>query len=232
MSDTQYLSRRELREAERNGLVQTAPVIFDVVSSGEEHIVEHRSPESVEAIESAPQLTRRQLREIEKENLNGRSSSSGATEAVWAETEEPMTMPHQLFEVSPNLHSEPQTASIVIDHINDVTNFSVPLGDAGGMLKTGSIELPVLTVNTGEIEMILGNQSVDRAVAQDSVAGFVSTIEPVSAAGIIKPADKFNIVPSRANFDQSRVYLSLTIALFLVASGGLVLGAYMLGFFR
>lgn len=224
MSDAQYLSRRELREAERNGLVQTSPVVFDVLTSV-------AAEGLIDANVVSPQLTRRQLRELEKESLMS-ATSTGATEAVWAETEEPMTMPHQLFDVSPNLHSEPQTASIVIDHINDVTNFSVPLGDAGGMLKTGSIELPVLTVNTGEIEMILGNQSVDRAVAQDSVAGFVSTIEPVSAAGIIKPADKFNIVPSRANFDQSRVYLSLTIALFLVASGGLVLGAYMLGFFR
>lgn len=224
MSDAQYLSRRELREAERNGLVQTSPVVFDVLTSV-------AAEGLIDANVVSPQLTRRQLRELEKESLMS-ATTTGATEAVWAETEEPMTMPHQLFDVSPNLHSEPQTASIVIDHINDVTNFSVPLGDAGGMLKTGSIELPVLTVNTGEIEMILGNQSVDRAVAQDSVAGFVSTIEPVSAAGIIKPADKFNIVPSRANFDQSRVYLSLTIALFLVASGGLVLGAYMLGFFR
>lgn len=224
MSDTQYLSRRELREAERSGLVQTSPVVFDVLTSAAKERL-------IEANDVSPQLTRRQLRELEKDALMS-GASTGATEAVWAETEEPMTMPHQLFEVSPNLHSEPQTASIVIDHINDVTNFSAPLGDAGGMLKTGSIELPVLTVNTGEIEMILGNQSVDRAIAQDSIAGFVSTIEPVSAAGIIKPADKFNIVPSRANFDQSRVYFSLTIALFLVASGGLLLGAYMLGFFR
>ena len=224
MSDAQYLSRRELREAERNGLVKTSPVVFDVLTSV-------AAEGLIEANDVSPQLTRRQLRELEKESLMS-ATSTGATEAVWAETEEPMTMPHQLFDVSPNLHSEPQTASIVIDHINDVTNFSVPLGDAGGMLKTGSIELPVLTVNTGEIEMILGNQSVDRAIARDSIAGFVSTIEPVRAAGIIRPADKFNIVPSRANFDQSRVYLSLTIALFLVASGGLVLGAYMLGFFR
>jgi hypothetical protein len=80
--------------------------------------------------------------------------------------------------------------------------------------------------------MILGNETVDRAIAEDSIAGFVSTIEPISAAGIVRPADKINIVPSRANFDQSRVYFSLTIALFLVAAGGLVLGAYMLGFFR
>lgn len=218
MSDGQFLSRRELREAERNGLIPVIPVIFDV-------------PVAVPS-SSASTVTRRQLREMERGGALSSPVAPVAAEAVWAETEEPMTMPHQLFAVSPNLNPEPQTASIVIDHINDVSNLSVPIGDNGEMLKTGSIELPVLTVNTGEIATILGNQTVDRAIAQDSIAGFVSTIEPISAAGIVRPADKINIVPSRANFDQSRVYFSLTIALFLVAAGGLVLGAYMLGFFR
>lgn len=218
MSESQYLSRRELREAERNGLVQAEPVIFD-------------APASVSG-PSSSSVTRRQLRQMERSGGLSTPPIPVASEAVWAETEEPMTMPHQLFDVSPNLHVEPQTASIVIAHINDVTNFSAPVGETGEMLKTGSIELPVLTVNTGEIAMILGNETVDRAIAEDSIAGFVSNIEPVSATGIIRDADKINIVPSRANFDQSRVYFSLTISLFLVASGGLVLGAYMLGFFR
>jgi len=218
MSEAQFLSRRELREAERTGLIPTAPVIFDV-------------PVTVSTT-SASSVTRRQLREMERGGALSAPVIPVASEAVWSETEEPMTMPHQLFEVSPNLHPEPQTASIVLGHINDITNFSAPIGDSGEFLKTGSIELPVLTVNTGEIAMILGNETVDRAIAEDSIAGFVSTIEPISAAGIVRPADKINIVPSRANFDQSRVYFSLTIALFLVAAGGLVLGAYMLGFFR
>jgi len=218
MSEAQFLSRRELREAERSGLISVSPVIFDV-------------PVSV-ASSSASTATRRQLREAERSQGISSPVMPVASEAVWAETEEPMTMPQQLFEVSPNLHPEPQTASIVIGHINDITNFSAPIGDSGEMLKTGSIELPVLTVNTGEIATILGNENVDRAIAQDSIAGFVSTIEPVSATGIIRSSDKINIVPSRANFDLSRVYFSLTISLFLVAAGGLVLGAYMLGFFR
>ena len=218
MSENQFLSRRELREAERSGLVSVEPVSFD-------------APPSVSS-SSSSSVTRRQLRQMERTGGLSSQPIPVASEAVWAETEEPMTMPHQLFEVSPNLQVEPQTASIVIDHINDVSNFSVPIGDTGEMLKTGSIELPVLTVNTGEIAMILGNELVDRAIAEDSIAGFVSTIEPVSATGIIRLGDKINIVPSRANFDQSRVYFSLTISLFLVAAGGLVLGAYMLGFFR
>jgi hypothetical protein len=218
VSEGQFLSRRELREAERAGLVQAEPVIFD-------------APASVSS-SPATTATRRQLRQVERSGALSAPAIPLASEAVWAETEEPMTMPHQLFSVSPNLHVEPQTASIVIAHINDVTNFSAPIGESGEMLKTGSIELPILTVNTGEIAMILGNETADRAIAEDSIAGFVSTIEPVSATGIIRAADKINIVPSRANFDQSRVYLSLTISLFLVASGGLVLGAYMLGFFR
>ena len=218
MSEGQYLSRRELREAERTGVVQAEPVIFD-------------SPPSVSR-EPSSTITRRQLRQMERSGGLSAPAMPVASEAVWAETEEPMTMPHQLFDVSPNLHVEPQTASIVIAHINDVTNFSATIGETGEMLKTGSIELPVLTVNTGEIAMILGNETVDRAIAEDSIAGFVSTIEPISATGIIRASDKINIVPSRANFDQSRVYFSLTISLFLVASGGLVLGAYMLGFFR
>lgn len=218
MSEGQFLSRRELREAERTGGIQAEPVIFD-------------APASVSSSPSST-ATRRQLRQVERSGHSSSPVMPVASEVVWAETEEPMTMPNQLFEVSPNLHVEPQTTSIVIAHINDVTNFSAPIGETGEMLKTGSIELPVLTVNTGEIATILGNETADRAIAEDSIAGFVSTIEPISATKIIRADHTINIIPSRAHFDQSRVFFSLTLSLFLVASGGLVLGAYMLGFFR
>ncbi|MEY3908898.1 MAG: hypothetical protein RLZZ90_805, partial [Actinomycetota bacterium] len=137
MSEGQFLSRRELREAERAGIVQAEPVIFD-------------APASVSG-SPATTATRRQLRQVERSGALSAPAIPLASEAVWAETEEPMTMPHQLFSVSPNLHVEPQTASLVIAHINDVTNFSAPIGESGEMLKTGSIELPILTVNTGEI---------------------------------------------------------------------------------
>lgn len=153
-------------------------------------------------------------------------------EAVVAEAEEPITSQLPLFAVSPNLNIEPQTASIIIDNFEPLDNISIAISETGEMLKTGSIELPNLSTNTGEIATILDAAQVDEAIAQDSVAGYVSTIAPLRASGVVNTAGKIGIMPSKKARGEGGGFVALTLSILMVTIGGLVLAAFMLGILK
>lgn len=153
-------------------------------------------------------------------------------EPVLGEAEEPITAAVQLFDVSPNLNIEPQTASIIIDNFEPLDAISIAISETGELLKTGSIELPNLSTNTGEIATILDAAQVDEAIAQDSINGYVSTIAPLRASGVVNTAGKIGIMPTRSTRGQSAGYAVLTLSLLMIAVGGLVLAAFMLGFLK
>ena len=152
-------------------------------------------------------------------------------DSILAEAEEPITQQVQLFDVSPNLSLEPQTKSIIIDTIDPLDNVAIAISETGEMLKTGSIEIPMLGTHTGEIATIEAYQ-VDEAIAADSVAGYVSTIAPIRASGVVNTAGKIGIMPSKTAKGQGQVYIVLSISLLMITLGGLTLAAYMLGFFK
>lgn len=158
-------------------------------------------------------------------------SQSPAYDSILAEAEEPITQQVQLFDVSPNLSLEPQTKSIIIDTIDPLDNVAIAISETGEMLKTGSIEIPMLGTHTGEIATIEAYQ-VDEAIAADSVAGYVSTIAPIRASGVVNTAGKIGIMPSKTAKGQGQVYIVLSISLLMITLGGLTLAAYMLGFFK
>ena len=151
---------------------------------------------------------------------------------VLAEAEEPITSQIQLFDVSPNLNIEPQTASIIIDNFEPLDAISIAISETGELLKTGSIELPNISTNTGEIATILDAAQVDEAIAQDSVNGYVSTIAPLRASGVVNTAGKIGIMPTKNAKGQSAGFAVLTLSLLMISVGGLVLAAYMLGFLK
>ncbi|MSZ46631.1 MAG: hypothetical protein F2592_01620 [Actinobacteria bacterium] len=153
-------------------------------------------------------------------------------EPVLGEAEEPITASVQLFDVSPNLNIEPQTASIIIDNFEPLDAISIAISETGELLKTGSIELPNLSTNTGEIATILDAAQVDEAIAQDSVNGYVSTIAPIRASGVVNTAGKIGIMPSKRAKGQNAGFAVLTLSLLMIAVGGLVLAAFMLGFLK
>jgi hypothetical protein len=153
-------------------------------------------------------------------------------EPVLAEAEEPITSQVPLFAVSPNLNIEPQTASIIIDNFEPLDNISIAISETGEMLKTGSIELPNLATNTGEIATILDAEKVDDAIAQDSIAGYVSTIAPLRASGVVNTAGKIGIMPSRKARGEGGGFVALTLSILMVTIGGLVLAAFMLGILK
>lgn len=153
-------------------------------------------------------------------------------EPVLGEAEEPITSQMQLFEVSPNLNVEPQTASIIIDNFEPLDNISIAISETGELLKTGSIELPNYGTNTGEIATILDAAQVDEAISQDSISGYVSTIAPLRASGVVNTAGKIGIMPTKSAKGQGAGYAVLTLSILMIAVGGLVLAAFMLGFLK
>lgn len=153
-------------------------------------------------------------------------------EPVLGEAEEPITSQMQLFEVSPNLNVEPQTASIIIDNFEPLDNISIAISETGELLKTGSIELPNFGTNTGEIATILDAAQVDEAISQDSISGYVSTIAPLRASGVVNTAGKIGIMPTKSAKGQGAGYAVLTLSILMIAVGGLVLAAFMLGFLK
>lgn len=153
-------------------------------------------------------------------------------EPVLGEAEEPITSQMQLFDVSPNLNVEPQTASIIIENFEPLDNISVAISETGELLKTGSIELPNFGTNTGEIATILDAAQVDEAISQDSISGYVSTIAPLRASGVVNTAGKIGIMPSKSSRGQGAGYAVLTLSILMIAVGGLVLAAFMLGFLK
>jgi hypothetical protein len=158
--------------------------------------------------------------------------STPVYEPVLGEAEEPITAAVQLFDVSPNLNIEPQTASIIIDNFEPLDAISIAISETGELLKTGSIELPNLSTNTGEIATIMDAAQVDEAIAQDSINGYVSTIAPLRASGVVNTAGKIGIMPTKSYRGQSASYAVLTLSLLMIAVGGLVLAAFMLGFLK
>jgi hypothetical protein len=151
-------------------------------------------------------------------------------EPVLGEAEEPITSQIQLFDVSPNLNVEPQTASIIIDNFEPLDNISIAISETGELLKTGSIDLPNFGTHTGEIATILDAAQVDEAISQDSISGYVSTIAPLRASGVVNTAGKIGIMPSKSSRGQGAGYAVLTLSILMIAVGGLVLAAFMLGF--
>ena len=153
-------------------------------------------------------------------------------EPVLAEAEEAITTEFPIFSVSPNLTLEPQTASIIIDNFQPLEHSAIVISETGETLKTGSISLPNLSTNTGEISTILDAEMVDEATALDSVTGYVSTIAPIRASGVVNSSGKIGIMPAKRSRGEGGGYTALTISIVSIAIGGLVIGAFMLGILK
>jgi hypothetical protein len=187
---------------------------------------------------SKPAVTRDVIAEstfaeaIVTEQVSKNVADTPTYEPVLGEAEEPITGAVQLFDVSPNLNIEPQTASIIIDNFEPLDAISIAISETGELLKTGSIELPNISTNTGEIATILDAAQVDEAIAADSVSGYVSTIAPLRASGVVNTAGKIGIMPSKTAKGQSAGFAVLTLSILMIAVGSLVLAAFMLGLLK
>ncbi len=213
MTDGQFITREQLSEAARlgkplPGFEKTPTQAVEIIASP---AVDAPAIVDLETVESE---------EVELEPV--------VPEEVEADQEESAP----LFDVSPNLTTDTASATIVLDKVASIDDLSGAIGETGEWLRTGAIELPQLTTNTGEFEAIQDANYTDEALAIDSISGSVSNVEPLSAAGVVGRSAKVNVVPVKLAKGQNQVYLVTTISVLMVTMGGLVLGAYMLGIFK
>lgn len=240
MTEPVYLSRRERRLAEQ-GLLPSVPSVDQSsdAAAQDELGAQARTVAQVPAPEVAP-LTRRELRAqalnsglspapSEPNSLNAFVEAPVAQQTSVA-PEEPVTDSALLFDISPSMSHEPQTNSIVIQNVNELTEISGVISDTGQFLRTGSIELPKLT-QTGEIATVLESPAVDAAIHQDGFDSFVSSIAPVRATGVIKSQTKVGIMPIKNRRGQGQYLFALATSFLMLTVGALFVIAYMLGVF-
>jgi hypothetical protein len=256
MADDQFVSRRSLRDAEKSGdAVRPEPVIAQIATTGVVNpyapqvsttgVVNPYAPTSLgapapaaptPAAEVPPAFVQVAPIAVEPVALVAEMPAPIAEprplEPVLAEAEEAITTEFPIFSVSPNLTLEPQTASIIIDNFQPLEHSAIVISETGEMLKTGSISLPNLSTNTGEISTILDAEMVDEATALDSVTGYVSTIAPIRASGVVNSSGKIGIMPAKRSREEGGGYTALTISIVSIAIGGLVIGAFMLGILK
>lgn len=135
-----------------------------------------------------------------------------------------------LFDVSPGLVIEPTTNSIIIDQVQDLTNYTATVSETGEILTTGAIQLPIeLTDNsTGEIQIIQEAAALDSAIQVDNATGFINTIAPMRVTGVVNSASKFKVIPTNLRRGSSHPYMVLAAAVGMSALGSLVIAAMML----
>lgn len=157
--------------------------------------------------------------------------SAGAAEPETQAEPAPEVEPVVTFEVSSKLTTDTASSMIILDRVASIDDLSGAIAETGQWLRTGAIELPQLDTNTGEFAVIQEAAQADQALISDSISGSVSSIEPLSAAGVVGRSAKISILPVKLPRGQNQVYLITSISVLMVAMVGLVLGAYMLGIF-
>jgi len=135
-----------------------------------------------------------------------------------------------LFDVSPGLVIEPTTNSIIIDQVQDLTNYTATVSETGEILTTGAIQLPIeLTDNaTGEIQIIQEAAALDSAIQLDNATGFINTIAPMRVTGVVNSASKFKVIPTNLRRGSSHPYMVLAAAVGMATFGSLVIAALLL----
>ena len=209
---TEFMTRREMREAERRGLKPT-PVaevlvqpVVQVAANEVEQVIEP-------AAEAAPKvfLSRREMREAERKGIRPAEPVAEKAplipqlpeveipdlEAASEEIEQIVVTDVSTLDLPPadftgnNLFAEPSTQSIVLDVAPEA--IALPI-ETGEIAVTGSIA--VLTEpTTGSITGGLDGIDLDNADRQDAVTGVISIVEPVSALDVINARVNVGVVP-------------------------------------
>jgi hypothetical protein len=135
-----------------------------------------------------------------------------------------------MFDVSPGLVVEPTTNSIIIDQVQDLTNYTATVSETGEILTTGAIQLPLeFTDNsTGDIQIIQEAAALDTAIQVDNSTGFINTVAPMRVTGVVNAISKFKVIPTNLKRGNSHPFVVLAAALGMAALGAVVVVALML----
>ena len=264
MTDANFRSRRELREAER--LVASAPEVEASIEVAADSQIEIQVELAVEPVVEAPapiiELSRREIRELERAQQpaevaaavsNDYLSSLSLEEQLFvtdvraaaviepqlpAEPVIPGAQPWSLtdtgsiFTFSPSVGTQPQGASMVIEPPADPLTITGSVTASGELILTGSITIPTASSSTAENSLVNEASRADLAMARDSFDSYISGIQPLSSAGVIKTHAKEKSFPVKVRRGQAQMYLVLTTALLMAAVAGLAIAAFMLGIFN
>ncbi|MBP6043091.1 MAG: hypothetical protein KA500_01040 [Rhodoluna sp.] len=202
------LTRRQLREMQR--LTGS-----DDIAQAAETELETELPYDDDLVEQLPQLEATEF-EVPAATADDFSYLNNQVESM--------------FDVSPGLVVEPTTNSIMMDQVQDLTNYTATISETGEILTTGAIQLPIeLTDNsTGEIQIIQEAAALDSAIQVDNATGFINTIAPMRVTGVVNAVSKFKVIPTNLKRGSSHPYLVLAAAIGMVALGSLVVAAFWL----
>lgn len=217
---TQFMTRRERREAERAGLIGTEPVQESV----EQIELETEVPQIIEApivlsqteveeaatLTTAPEsevfLSRRERRLLEERGEVVKEPTAevavttiSSPQVVIPDVEMPVLEPDHSIEepiadfTGSNLLAEPSTQSIVLDIAPEAIAIPLETGELSSS-SSGSIEIiaePITGANTAGLDGV----ELDQIDTMDAVAGVISIVEPVSALDVINQRDTLGVVP-------------------------------------
>jgi hypothetical protein len=217
---TQFMTRRERREAERAGLIAPEAVESEVSNLSEDSsemptievieapVVVAQSEVAAEtAVVAEPVfLTRRERRLLEERgelpavepepvSLN----TNSAPQVVIPDVEMPVLQPNDAIEepvadfTGANLLAEPSTQSIVLDIAPEAIAIPLETGEISSS-SSGSIEIiaePITGANTAGLDGV----ELDQIDTMDAVTGVISIVEPVSAIDLINQRATLGVVP-------------------------------------
>ncbi len=214
-----FPTRRDLRAAEK--LAGSVSQVFD-------------APYQPEADRPSEIGTRRSIRRSERNPVPTLSviepESQVHPPAIEHQSLATQTQPSDL-KLDIIAEDSPKTSEIVLPAAEQTPTFSIMLG-SGIEPKTGSIQLPILSSDTGELKVVKTARESDEAMNLSVAEGYVSNVQPVSANDWMIEVDSLNLVPQATNSLFRQMHTAVLGSVILVGVGGLVLAAYMLGIFN
>lgn len=219
-----------------------APLTF------EQLLAMHSTPAETPPAAVEPETVEPEVVEPEvASEITGAKTFAELAETFGIDLEEPATVPAQedplvepeeapepelTFEMSPNLIKEPQTNSIILDIADPLLSGEI-ITESGEVVRTGSIELPILT-NTGSIPVVTlpEDRSTDDQVTKDFADNYVTSIAPVRASGVMNSRARESVLPLKTRRGEGQTVLLAVTSILMVTVGALVLAAWMLGIFN
>ncbi len=192
---TQYATRRELREAERRGII---PQVSAAPEPAAPQVV---SLPNVDL----KNLTRRQMKEMGIFDNPEKVLSAPPVEIAEPSppklevVSQPLPLPVPNIEFpktdfnEQNFLAEPTTASIVLERAPEAIVLPI---DTGEIAITNSIQVvtdPIASATTGNFDGVELDQII---LSDDAVTGVISVVEPISALDLIDQRAASGVVPS------------------------------------
>lgn len=193
---TQYATRRELREAERRGLVPQVTAEPEPAAQ----------PATTLPNVDLKNLTRRQMKELGLFDNPEKLLAAPAAPVAVPEAPKPESISQPLPLAIPeidfpktdfneqNFLAEPTTASIVLERAPEAIVLPIDTGEIA--ITTNSIQVvtdPMTSPTTGNFD---GSELDQIILSDDAVTGIISVVEPISALDLIDQRAASGVVPS------------------------------------